>query len=284
MLRIKDWIKSCFWIPIIGALLVNSPLINIFLIAIISFFVLAFAYSINNYFDVEIDREHKKKTELNINPLAQGLITKEGSLIILGFTVFVSLALSFSINFLGFIFILLIIIFGIFYSTSFIRLKEKRFLDLINHGLGIGFFPFLAGVKLGEGNIDLPLILIAFLFCFLNIIFLLIHQINDYEEDFGKTNNTTLIVGIRNSYLLICFFIILALFFSRSILIYYSIDNIIYYFLIAIYLVIFPFIWYIRDKFIVMIKNSFKLSPALLNSFYESGKEVYKKRIRIFFR
>lgn len=229
MLRIKDWIKSYFWIPLIGAFLANASLENFLFIAIIYFCATGYSFVINNYFDVEIDKRHQGKIESNKNPLAQGLITKKGTLIFLGILLIVPIILALQMNFLGFIFVSLSILASTFYSIKYFRLKEKSFLDITTHGFMFGFFPFLAGVILAGGNLNLLSILIGILFTFITANELLIHQIVDYQDDLGNTNTTVIKIGKKMSYVsLILFFIITLLCFGMMIR-YFNVGQYLYW-------------------------------------------------------
>ena len=218
MLRFKDWVPGFFWVPILGAVLISSSLKLIFIIAIISFCTLAYAFVINNYFDVGIDKKHKRKIKTNKNPLAQGLVTQRGTLIIIGFLLFSPLALAAQVNFNGFIFVILSVIASTLYSIKHIRFKEKSGIDLITHGFMFGLFPVLAGAILAGGSINFPLLFIGFLFFLVNCSALLSHQIIDYEEDLGNTRNTAIKIGRKMSFIslillqfvfLLCFMIML---------------------------------------------------------------------------
>ena len=206
MLRFKDWVPGFFWVPIVGAVLVSSSLKNIFLVALISFFTLAYAFIINNYFDVEIDKKHKRKIKANKNPLAQGYITERETLFIMIILLFFSFVLALRLNFIGFVFVGLSIITSTLYSIKHIRLKEKTGIDIVSHGLMFGFFPFLAGVTLSGGIIDFRFLFFGLLFLLLNCNALLSHQIIDYEEDLGNTKNTVTRIGRKMSFIFLIFF------------------------------------------------------------------------------
>ena len=247
MLRTKDWMKIFFWIPLIGAFLANASLKNFILIAIIYFCAIGYSFVINNYFDIEIDKKHKRKIQSNINPLAKEFITKRGTLTLLGILLLVPIFLSLQINFIGFILVLLNILFFTFYSAKYIRLKEKPFIDIMTHGLAGGFFPFLAGITLAGGNINLLSILIGIFFSFVMANELLIHQITDYEDDLKNTNTTVIKIGLKMSYFcLISFFIISILCFGIM-LEYFSVGQ--YVYLLFIFLLFWLFFYYIRNMF-----------------------------------
>jgi 4-hydroxybenzoate polyprenyltransferase len=77
MLRIRDWIKFYLAAPLAGALLAGAVPAQIILVFIIYFALIGYAFTVNNYFDVEIDRQHTGKMETNKNPLPRGLLAAE---------------------------------------------------------------------------------------------------------------------------------------------------------------------------------------------------------------
>ena len=77
MLRIGDWIKFYIAAPLAGALLAGALPAQIILVFIIYFALIGYAFTVNNYFDVEIDRQHVGKMESNKNPLASGSVGRK---------------------------------------------------------------------------------------------------------------------------------------------------------------------------------------------------------------
>lgn len=218
MLRPKDWIRGFFWVPVFAAFLVSLSPKKIIIVAIISFCTLAYAFIINNYFDVEIDRKHERKAKKNTNPLAKGLVTERGTLIIMTILLLISFVSAAYLNLIGLIFVGLSVITSTLYSIKRIRLKEKIGIDIVSHGLMFGFLPFLAGVTLAGGTIDFYILSMGFLFFLINCNALLSHQVLDYDQDLGNTNNTTTRIGRKMSFIvliliqivfLLCFLIIL---------------------------------------------------------------------------
>lgn len=201
MLRIEDWIRSTFWVPIFGAILAYGSLKSITLVGVIYFCATAYSFVVNNYFDVEIDRKHKGKIQSSTNPLAQGTVSEKGTLILLVVLLLLSLAPALAMNFIGFIFVLLSIIASTLYSVKHIRLKERNGLGIITSGVMFGLFPLLAGATLVGGNLSSPMILVGFLFMQLGSIGLIAHQVVDYEEDLGVTNTFVVKTGLKIGYI-----------------------------------------------------------------------------------
>ena len=255
MLRINDWIKSTFLIPLIGAILVHSSLKSFILIAVIYFCATAYSFVINNYFDVEIDRKHKGKIKSNTNPLAQGIISKRGTLILLGVLLSIPLIFAIQMSFIGFIFVLLSIFSTTLYSVRYIRLKEKPGLDIMTHGFMAGFFPFLAGVTLAGGNISFPIILIGILFTELSSADLLVHQIIDYKNDLGNTKTFAIKIGLKMSYVCFILFIIGSLLCFKVISEFFTIEWWLYYSIFLFLAFCFPL------RHIKEIKNRISRQP-----------------------
>lgn len=249
MLRIKDWIKSTFWTPLIGAFLVHASLRSFFLIAIIYFCATAYSFVINNYFDVEIDKKHKEKIKLNINPLAQGIISKKGALMLSGILLFVSLVLALYMDSIGFIFVLLSIFASTLYSAKYIRLKEKPGLDIITSGLMFGFFPFLAGVTLAGGGLNFPIILVGILFMILSSTGLLAHQTIDYKQDLGNTKTFAIKIGWKMSCICLILFIVASLLCFEIICQFFTIERWLHYSILIFLIFCFPL------RYIKEIKN-----------------------------
>jgi len=206
MLRIKDWFPGFLWIPALGVILVSISPRAILTAIVVSFCSLAYAYVINNYFDVEIDKKHKRKVKSNKNPLAQNLITPRGVFMVMVILLVVPFVLTALISFYSLVFLGLCIITFTLYSVKRVRLKERTGIDIISHGLMFGFFPFLTGITLGGGVINIPVLFVGFLYFIVTSNALLSHQIIDYEEDLGNTENTTTRVGRKIAFVFLTVF------------------------------------------------------------------------------
>ena len=266
MLRIKDWIKLFFWVPIIGAILARASFQNLILISIIYFCVMAYSFAVNNYFDVEIDKKHKEKIKSNKNPLAKGLITKKGTLMLLGILLVFPIILAFQMNLIGFIFILLCLLSSTLYSASYIRLKERMGIDIIIHGFMFGLFPFLAGITLAGGVINFPLALIGILFGILGCSVLLAHQIIDYEDDLGNTQTTVIKIGKRNGYVFLILSFIACILGAEIIMNYFIVlEWWLHYFVLAVLIFwLIPLYWILEAKNKI-IRHSLSFSKIIRN-------------------
>jgi len=211
MLRVKEWIKFFTLVPLIGALLAHATPSVLFLVGVIFFCVIGYGFVINNYFDVEIDREHTKKVMLGKNPLSTGKVTEKETFVLMSVLLAIPIALSCFLTQTGLLFTLLSIALLTLYSIKYIRLKERFIVDIITHGVMFGLFPFLAGFTLAGGDLTPLTLLIASLFMILGCGALLTHQINDYEEDFGNSSTTVVRVGLKRGWALLLFFVLLSI-------------------------------------------------------------------------
>lgn len=201
MLRIGDWIRFYPIIPLVGALLAGAEIKQLLLIWLIYFALIGYAFVVNNYYDVEIDRLHRKKAESNKNPLASGAISSRGvqitMLVLVGVT---SLSLGFGI--LGFALVLLNLLLVTAYSGG-PRLKDVPVLDIVTHGLMFGAVPFLAGFALVQGEVTYEAILLTALPFLLGCQALIAHQVVEYEMDIDSTKTTITRLGQGKGLLLL---------------------------------------------------------------------------------
>lgn len=193
MLRIGDWIKFYPLIPICGALLAGAEVQQLLLISLIYFALIGYAFVVNNYFDVNIDRQHQGKVECNKNPFASGKISCREVQALMFLLVGVTF-LSLWASHLGFILIMLNLILVTAYSGG-PRLKDAAGLDIITHGLMFGAVPFLAGFALVLGSMTHVIIILSAIPFILGCEALIAHQVMEYEMDLGTTETTITRMG-----------------------------------------------------------------------------------------
>jgi len=206
MMRIRDWIRFYTFFPIAGAFLACGISPDLIPICAVFFCVIAYSFVINNYFDVEIDRKHKKKVELNTNPLACNRVTRRGTLLLSAVLVVVPALLSAMMDTPGFLFTLMSILVLTLYSARPVRFKDRFLVDIISHGVMFGGFPFLAGFTLAGGNVVLSLqypVAIASLCTIICCEALIVHQIHDYGEDLGNSYTTVVRIGRKMGWTLL---------------------------------------------------------------------------------
>lgn len=193
MLRVGDWIRFYPFVPLAGAVLAGAEAPVLLVIWIVYCALIGFAFVINNYYDVEIDRKHKGKLEANKNPLASGRVSRSGAqamMLILAGIAMLSIFVSPAGSVLVFANLLLVAA----YSGG-PRLKERPFLDIVTHGLMFGGLPFLAGFALAGGRISPEILAVSAIPFLLGCEALIIHQVMDYETDISSTRTTATIIG-----------------------------------------------------------------------------------------
>ncbi len=193
MMRIGDWVKFYPIIPIIGAMLAGATAEQLLLIWLIYFALIGYAFVVNNYYDVEIDRLHRGKAESNKNPLAYGTISRRGVQVTMLLLVGVAF-LSLGFYLLGFSLVLLNLLLVTAYSGG-PRLKDVPILDIVTHGLMFGALPFLAGFALVQGKVTSDALLLAALPFLLGCEALIAHQVMEYEMDVEGTKTTVTRLG-----------------------------------------------------------------------------------------
>ncbi len=152
---------------------------------------LAFAFGINNCFDIETDIA---EGNANKNPIAIGKISFKNALIVvlmiavLGSTILAFYTLAWEVIFIY----LLLLFLGGFYSAPPLRFKTRPFLDIISHGFFLGSLLYIYGCLI-QGNdvmtaVRDPLVPLIFIY---SIILNLRNHWEDYDFDLKANINTT---------------------------------------------------------------------------------------------
>lgn len=211
MLRISDWVRFYMFIPLTGAVMAGGGLNQILLIGVIYFCLISYAFVVNNYFDVDIDKLHIQKMGHNKNPLANGGVSKRGVLVLMLLQIIIALLFSLSLSEIGSAFVLLNALLFTVYSASHIRLKERFAWDIITHGQMFGMIPFLAGFLLCKTALSMEILSVSLIFFFIACEALIAHQVTDYVEDVKATTTTVTHIGQRKGLLLLGVFAVLSL-------------------------------------------------------------------------
>ena len=243
MLRVRDWIKFYTFFPVAGAVIASGISLSLFSIFIIFACVIGYGFVVNNYFDVEIDRYHRKKAQKNTNPLVSNHVSRRGTLMLMALLVAIPLVLSASLHPEGFLLTCASIIALTLYSAEPFRLKDRVVLDILTHGLMFGGFPFLAGFALAGGLASGDCIfavmcaVITTIVCFESLI---AHQINDYDEDVWTARTTVVQIGRVQGGTLLAAMQIASIIVLEAITWYFAVDSTVHLILLA-GLVLYPF-------------------------------------------
>ena len=191
LLRIKDW-RGYFLIATLGFVISKGflfPVRDIIIFYALSFLLLAFGFSINDCFDTKEDRLDKDKK----NPIALKKISFRSGLIFSILLAVLGLALSTIFGMKVFLFCLVSILIGFFYSSPPLRMKSRPWFDLISHGLFAGALLFLIPVLIFSKELTKFHYLIALSIFYFSVTLELRNHIEDYEIDKEAGLNTTVV-------------------------------------------------------------------------------------------
>ena len=193
-IRITDW-RAYFGMALLGfgGRIGASPL-NFFVhdglkFAITVALYLAFAFSINNCYDVSCDLQQDQK--LRKNPIAMGLVSfREGlaqslSLALIG----IVLAYTWFGVFHLFLYSMLIFLGGA-YSVPPLRFKSIPLVDLITHGLFFGTILYFYGASVAGSPSAQTIMMGASIFIY-SITLELRNHLDDFQADFLSDTRTT---------------------------------------------------------------------------------------------
>jgi len=166
-------------------IIVNSLLFSIFI------------FTINNYYDIETDKDNPRRKK--INAIAQGEVNIAFVKILIIFCVITTLSIS--IFFKGyelFLLSLFCLISSWIYSAPPLRLKGKPVIDVFWHFLG--FFLFVIYGSYIAGEIKEISLLVAFSAGIFSCIFQICNHILDYDYDKkSKTKTIAVLLGVKKT-------------------------------------------------------------------------------------
>ncbi len=190
-IRIKgvlNWLAISFLGFLLGitTLQINNILLPFLFFMITTFFILAFTFAINNYYDVDTDKDNPRRARFNA--LASGTISKRTGIAFNLLFIIIPLLLSSFITWNVFLFCALLLLLMWMYSAPPLRLKGRPGADLIWH-----FFALFALVLWGSylaGTVSQLSILVAVSFGVFGIFAQLDNHIHDYQYDKASGANT----------------------------------------------------------------------------------------------
>jgi len=208
--RTKDW-RAYFSLGVFGFVVAQGflfPLLEIIIFFLIGILLLAFGFSVNNFFDIKEDREKGERTNILIQDKKNFLFSISPGLLALFLSIYFGLGV--------FLFVLIGALIGFFYSAPPLRMKSRPFLDLISHGLFAGALIFLFPILIFSPELTLFHYLIAFSVFYLSMLLEMRNHLEDYQSDFrAGLQTTTCFLGYENSANLLRY---LALFYPLTLL------------------------------------------------------------------
>jgi 4-hydroxybenzoate polyprenyltransferase len=193
-----NWLAISFFGFLLGisSLDITSCMVPLFFFMVSTFFILTFTFAINNYYDIDTDKENPRRTHLNA--MASGKISKQTGLLLNLIFIVIPLVLSLFFTVEVFVFCAFLIFWMWGYSAPPLRLKGRAGLDILWH-----FIAFLALVLWGSylaGNISMMNILVAISFGIFGCFAQIDNHIHDYPYDKASGSKTFAVwIGINKA-------------------------------------------------------------------------------------
>jgi len=195
---VLNWFAISFFGFLLGvpSLDITSYIIPLFFFVVSTFFILAFTFAINNYYDIDTDKENPRRAHLNA--LASGNISKQTGITFNLIFIVIPLVLSLFITREVFVFCAFLILWMWVYSAPPLRLKGRPGLDILWH-----FIAFLALVLWGSylaGSVSLITLLVAVSLGIFGCFAQIDNHIHDYPFDKASGSKTFAVwIGLHNA-------------------------------------------------------------------------------------
>jgi len=220
----------CTWLAIsfFGFLLgisssdITSYILPLFFFVVSTFFILAFTFAINNYYDIDTDKENPRRAHLNA--MASGKMSKQTGLLLNVIFIVISLVLSLFFTVEVFVFCVFLIFWMWAYSAPPLRLKGRAGLDILWH-----FIAFLGLVIWGSylaGSVSMINILVAASFGIFGCFAQIDNHIHDYPFDKASGSKTFAVwIGINKANIALKLTFIIYIVFLIPLIVLFSISS-----------------------------------------------------------
>jgi len=156
LIRVKDVIKWCVisfigFILGISSLSFQNNLIPFFVFIVCTFCIMSFTFSINNYYDVDSDRENPRR--MHTNAIASGSISKQNAIVVNIILILAPLIVSFLFKYIVFFYCIIFLFWMWIYSSPPLRLKGRPGLDIVWHFCAFFFIIIWGSVIAGSLNL-----------------------------------------------------------------------------------------------------------------------------------
>lgn len=246
--RTKDW-RAYFLLGVFGFIIAQGflfPVLDIFLFFLIGILLLAFGFSVNNFFDIKEDREKGETINLLVQNKKNFLFSISPGILALFFSTYFGLKI--------FLFVLIAGLIGFFYSSPPLRMKSKPFLDLISHGLFAGALIFLFPALIFSPKLTLFHYLIALSVFYLSIIAEMRNHLEDYQSDLKSGLKTTVcLLGYKNSEIFLKYLSLFYPFILLPLFMIFKVSFLVWLFLVLT--AIFLFLFLFKKNY--LIKNAY---------------------------
>jgi 4-hydroxybenzoate polyprenyltransferase len=226
-IRIRG-VLNWFVISFLGFLLgitslnITNYMIPFIFFVISTFLILAFTFAVNNYYDINTDKENPRRAHLNA--MASGAISKQTGMMLNLIFIIIPLVLSLFITCEVFVFCSFLIFWMWIYSAPPLRLKGRPGVDILWH-----FIAFLALILWGSylaGSLSLITILVGVSFGMFGCFAQIDNHIHDYPFDKASGSNTFAVwIGVNKATVALKVSFILYLVFLLPLLVLFSFSS-----------------------------------------------------------
>jgi len=262
---VLNWLAISFFGFLLGipSLEITSYTVPLSLFAVSTFFILAFTFAINNYYDIDTDKDNPRRVHLNA--MASGKISKQTGMILNLIFIVIPLVLSLFYTPEVFLFCSLLIFWMWMYSAPPLRLKGRPGFDILWH-----FIAFLALVLWGSylaGSVSIMNFLVAVSLGIFGCFAQIDNHIHDYPFDKASGSKTFAVwMGVHNASVALKVSFILYIVFLIPLIVLFSFYS---------YLTILVLCGgVVASVFIIKIKKSI-LTPSLYQVINFFGGSVY---------
>jgi len=201
---------------------ITSYMVPLFFFVVSTFFILTFTFAINNYYDIDTDKENPRRAHLNA--MASGKISKQTGLLLNLIFIVIPLVLSLFFTVEVFVFCAFLIFWMWAYSAPPLRLKGRAGLDILWH-----FIAFLALILWGSylaGNVALINILVAVSFGIFGCFAQIDNHIHDYPFDKASGSKTFAVwIGINKANIALKLTFIIYIVFLIPLIVFFSFSS-----------------------------------------------------------
>lgn len=262
---VLNWFVISFFGFLLGitSLNITNYLFPFIFFVISTFFILAFTFAVNNYYDINTDKENPRRAHLNA--MASGTISKRTGMMLNLIFIIIPLILSLFITREVFVFCSFLIFWMWIYSAPPLRLKGRPGVDILWH-----FIAFLALILWGSylaGSLSLMNILVGVSFGMFGCFAQIDNHIHDYPFDKASGSKTFAVwIGINKATVALKVSFILYLVFLIPLLVLFSFFSYLTILIVCGGIVV--------SIFIIKIKKS-PLVPSLYQVINYFGGSIY---------
>jgi len=221
---VMNWSAISFFGFLIGLKIldITSILVPFFFFAVSTFFILAFTFAINNYYDIDTDKENPRRVHLNI--MASGHLSRQAGRLFNLLFILIPLVLSLFYTRLVFVFCAGLIFWMWAYSAPPLRLKGRPGLDILWHFLV--FFALILWGSYLAGSVSLMSVLVGVSVGFFGCFAQIDNHLHDYAFDKASGSKTFAVwIGKQQALIALKVSFILYLIFLIPLIVHFSLSS-----------------------------------------------------------